>query len=402
MVAYTFYESDNRVRRYAETLIKAGHEVDAIVLRRPGQNCQEIIEGVHVHRVQTRVKNEKHPLTYLKRLLTFFFLSSWALTLRHLKARYDFIHVHSVPDFQVFATLLPRLTGAKVILDIHDIVPELYASKFNVSQRSLLFRMLLLVEKVSVAYSNHVIIANHLWHERLARRSGHPERCSTILNYPDPSIFFRRPRIVTGDKWFVMCYPGTLSSHQGVDLVIRAMAKLGNQTPNLKFLILGDGAERERLVAMAGEHGLADRVTIRGGVPIEQVAEIMANVDLGVEPKLKRSFANEALSTKILEFMAMGVPVLASDTRVHQLYFKDDLIQFFESENVDDLAAKIMELMHGPQRRDVLRARGLAFIEQNNWDVKRNEYLDLVDHIVKGGPNQSAPAGSVTRRSWQL
>ena len=388
MVAYTFYESDNRVRRYAETLIKAGNEVDAIVLRRQGQKAYEIIEGVQVHRIQERVKNEKTPLTYLKRLVTFFLLSTWALTRRHLKARYDIIHVHSVPDFQVFSTLIPRLMGAKIILDIHDIVPELYASKFQVSHGSLVFRLLLLVEKLSVTYSDHVIIANHLWHERLLRRSGCPERCSTILNYPDPAIFHWRPRTHAADRWFVMCYPGTLSSHQGVDLVISAMAQLRDKAPNLKFLILGDGAERDALLAMASQHGLGDRVTITGGVPIEKVAEIMANADLGVEPKRKRSFANEALSTKILEFMAMGVPVLASDTRVHKLYFKDGLIQFFESENVDDIAIKILELMHDSARRDALRARGMSFVQQNNWDVRKNEYLDLVNRLVERRLNQ--------------
>lgn len=402
MVAYTFYESDNRVRRYAETLIKAGNNVDAIVLRRQGQSSHEIIEGVRVYRIQERVKNEKHPLTYLKRLLTFFLLSTWVLTLRHLKARYDIIHVHSVPDFQVFATVVPRLMGARVILDIHDIVPELYASKFKISQSSLLFRLLLLVEKLSVAYSNHVIIANHLWHERLARRSGRPQRCSTILNYPDPAIFHWRQRTITTDNWFVMCYPGTLSPHQGVDLVVSAMAKLGNKAPNLKFLILGDGAERGKLMAMASEHGLEDRVSIGGGIPIEKVAEIMANVDLGVEPKLKCSFANEALSTKILEFMAMGVPVIASNTRVHELYFKDDLICFFESGNVDDLAAKILELMHDSARRDALRARGMSFVQENNWDVKKNEYLDLVGRLVNRQFNHAARSGDATKPSWQL
>lgn len=396
MVAYTFYESDNRVRRYAETLVKDGHEVDAIVLRRPGQVSREVIEGVHVHRILERVKNEKHPLTHLKRLLTFFALSACVLTVRHLKSRYDIIHVHSVPDFQVFATFIPKLMGACVILDIHDIVPELYASKFNISQRSPLFRLLVLVERLSVAYSDHVIIANHMWHQRLARRSGYPERCTTILNYPDPAIFYRRPRTVTKGKSFLICYPGTLSAHQGIDLVIKAMALLGGKTPNLKFLILGDGIERERLTAMVKEHHLEDQITISGGAPIEKVAEIMANVDLGVEPKLKSSFANEALSTKILEFMAMGVPVLASDTCIHRLYFREDLIQFFESENVGDLAAKILLLMHDSDKYNALRARGISFAELNNWNVKKKDYLDLVDRIVKGHRQEMAASDDAT------
>jgi glycosyltransferase involved in cell wall biosynthesis len=170
------------------------------------------------------------------------------------------------------------------------------------------------------------------------------------------------------------------------------MARLGDKAPNLRFLILGDGAERPRLTAMAKELGLENRVTLAGGVPIEQVARTMANVDLGVEPKRKRSFANEALSTKIPEFMAMGVPVLASDTRTHQFYFKEGMVRYFESEDVDDLASKILELMKDPAKCNALRQRGDEFIKENNWDARKHEYLDLVERLV-GAPS----AASVTK-----
>ena len=109
-----------------------------------------------------------------------------------------------------------------MILDIHDIVPEFYASKFKVSERSFVFRMLLLAEKLSAKYANHVIISNHLWRTKLIQRSVRPEKCTAIINYPDPSIFSCRPRRVAAtDGDFVMCYPGTLNSHQGVDIAIR-------------------------------------------------------------------------------------------------------------------------------------------------------------------------------------
>src|SRR5260370_15522115 len=172
-----------------------------------------------------------------------------------------------------------------------------------------------------------------------------------------------------------MCYPGTLSWHQGVDIVISAMAHLRDQASKLKLLVIGDGAERDKLLALAKQHGLENRVTIVKAVPIEEVARTMANVDLGVEPKRKSSFVNEALSTKILEFMAMGVPVLASDTRVHQMYFTNDRLEYFESENVEDLAAKILCLMTDQARRTALRESGMEFILENNWDVKKKEYL---------------------------
>jgi glycosyltransferase involved in cell wall biosynthesis len=383
MLAYTFYESDNRVRRYSEALVRRGDVVEAIALRREGQPSFEVINGVRVYRIQKRVLNEKSPFQYLAKLALFFLRSAWTVTLRHIRTHYELIHVHSVPDFEVFATLIPRVLGAAVILDIHDIVPEFYASKFNVPARSLMFRLLLLVERLSIAYSSHVIIANHLWYTKLVQRSVRPGKCVALINYPDPHIFSIRPHIDRADGDFVMFYPGTLNRHQGVDLAISAMALLSEKAPRLRLLIIGDGADREKLKSMVRRQRLEGCVTICGLIPMEQVAATMAKVDLGVVPKRKDSFGNEAFSTKIMEFMAMGVPVIASNTRIDNYYFNEHLVQFFESGNVDDLAAKILDLMHNSTKRESLRRRGLEFIQQNNWDVKKHEYLDLVDRIVK-------------------
>ena len=382
MLAYTFYESDNRVRRYAETLVRRGDQVEAIVLRRDGQPAFEDIAGVKVFRVQKRVRNERNAASYLIKLLLFLVRSAVAVTMSHFRRRYDLIHVHSVPDFEVFATLIPKLMGTKVMLDIHDIVPEFYGSKFKVSERSLVFRLLVLMERLSTAYCDHVIIANHIWHSKLVARSTRAEKCTPIINYPDPAIFFARSRTrQSGD--FVICYPGTLNSHQGVDRAIMAVASLRDKLPNLKFLVVGDGPDLEKLKAMVVELGVSDRVSITGSVPIEQVAETMANVDLGVVPKRADSFGNEAFSTKIMEFMAMGVPVLASATSVDRYYFNPKIVEFFDSSSVDDLAGKIQYLALNSVRRESLRVNALEFVGTYNWRVKGGEYLDLVDRLVK-------------------
>ena len=396
MLAYTFYETDNRVRRYAEALVRRGDQVDAIVLRREGQVTFEVIHGVNVYRIQRRVRDERSPFSYLRKVVTFLLRSAWTLTRRHLKARYDIIHVHSVPDFEVFATVIPRLMGARVILDIHDIVPEFYASKFKVSDRSIGFRLLVLVERLSIAYSNHVIISNHLWHTKLTQRSVQPEKCTTIINYPDLSIFSRRPRKAATNGTFLMCYPGTLNWHQGLDLAISAMELLQDKALNFKFLIIGDGPDREKLKTMIKQRHLEGQVAMAGLVPLEQVAETMATIDLGVVPKRKNSFGNEAFSTKVMEFMAMGVPVVVSRTSVDQYYFNEGLVQFFEPESAEDLAAKILRLAHDSAKRSALRARGIGFIQQNNWDVKKNEYLDLVDSLMKRRALKSQIRSGVT------
>jgi len=396
MLAYTFYETDNRVRRYAETLAKRGDDVDAITVRREGQPPFEVIRGVSVHRIQKRRIDETGPVSYLWKLLSFFVRSAWFLTKRSWSRPYDLIHVHSVPDFEVFATLIPKILGALIILDIHDIVPELYASKFKVTQRSLVFRVLLLIERLSAAYSDKVIIANHVWKKKLTQRSVAAKKCTAIINYPDPSIFYLGRTEARRSPEFRICYPGTLNHHQGLDLAVKAVALLRHRVPNLKLLIIGDGPDREKLKAMIEDEQLADRVTLQGFVPMERIAEILRTVDLGVVPKRKDSFGNEAFSTKIMEFMAMGVPVIAARTMIDEYYFNDDLLQFFESGSAHDLADKIFELARNPAKRDALCSAASSFIAQNNWDVKKKEYLDLVDRLTSERILSSARQGAST------
>jgi glycosyltransferase involved in cell wall biosynthesis len=383
MLAYTFYEADNRVRRYAEALVRRGEQVDAIALAREGQPAFEVIRGVRVFRIQKRMIDERGPFSYLVKLLLFFVRSAWFLAVRQFREPYDLIHVHSVPDFEVFATIVPRLFGARVILDIHDIVPEFYASKFAVGEGSLIFRALVWMERLSIAYSNHVIIANHLWYDKLTRRSVRPEKCTAVINYPDTKIFAHRespPR--TGDE-FVMCYPGTLSWHQGLDVAIEAVALLRDRVSGLRLQLIGDGPERENLKKLIRERGLENRVSLTGLVPMEGVAEVMAQIDLGIVPKRADSFGNEAFSTKILEFMAMGVPVLASRTRIDEYYFNDGIVQFFQSGSAEDMAEKILVLIEHPERREDLRKQSTEFIARNCWEVRQCEYLDLVDRLVR-------------------
>ena len=382
MVGYAFYETDNRIRRYAEALVSRGDEVDAIVLGRPGQKSFEVIKGVRVYRIQTRVRDEKKPATYLRKVMAFFFRSSWALAVRHLKARYDIVHVHSVPDFEVFAAAIPRLMGAKVILDIHDIVPEFYASKFKVDERSLTFRMLVLVERLSSAFANHVIISNDLWRTRLVQRSVPGRKCTAIINYPDPAIFSPRPQSSVGDGRLRLCYPGTLNWHQGVDIAVEAMALLRHRFPEACFLIMGDGPDRQRLERMVREKKLEGNVTIAGSVSLEEVATTMATVDLGIVPKRNDSFGGDAFSTKVMEFMAVGVPVVLSRTRVDRHYFNDSLVQFFEPGSAEDLADKIIDLARNRDKRESLREGGIKFIRSNNWGSRKGEYLDVVDTLV--------------------
>jgi glycosyltransferase involved in cell wall biosynthesis len=381
MVAYTYYEGDNRVRRYAETLVKRGDTVDAIVLRQDGAASFTNVSGVNVYKVQRRTINERFKIEYLLKLVTFLIRSFFRLTYLHIRHRYDLIHVHSIPDFEVFAALGAKLLGAKVVLDIHDIVPELFISKFNSSTASPLFKMLLLVERLSMAFADHVIVANHIWHQRLIARSVSARKCTVVMNYPDPSIFRVRKQGGRGEK-FIMIYPGTLSIHQGLETAIRAVDLIRERVVDLEFHIYGKGTDQQYFEDLVKTLGLQDRIFFKSIVPIEKLPQIIAGANLGVEPKLKRSFGNEAFSTKILEFMYVGIPVIASDTLVHTHYFDESLVKFFRSEDEEDLAECIVQLRKDKRLRDTLVANSFRYMEQNNWEVRKYTYLNIVDSLT--------------------
>ncbi|MFZ0395771.1 MAG: glycosyltransferase family 4 protein [Terracidiphilus sp.] len=383
MVAYSFYNTDNRVRRYAEALVRRGDQVDALAVGLPGQPRKEVIAGVRVFRLQSRVRNEGGPVSYLLKMLSFFLRTAWFLSVRQFREPYALIHVHNLPDFEVFATLVPRLMGARVILDMHEITPEFYQSKFGIGERSWMFRLQALVERLSIAYVDSVIMVNHMVERAvLGRGSVRPEKCMVVLNYPDLRIFPGPAQARAAGEEFTVCYPGTLNRHQGVDIAVEAVALARAEAPRLRFLIIGDGAERENLRRLVRERNLEDVVTMQGMVSLEQVAETMGTIDAGVVPKRGEGFGNIAFSTKIMEFMAMGVPVIASRTAIDEFYFNDRLVEFFESGNAADLARKIVHLMQSPQRAAELRQQGSDFIAINNWEVKQGEYFALVDRLA--------------------
>lgn len=380
MVAYTFYETDNRVMRYAETLARRGDEVD--VIAHWGKEKGTLYRnGVRVFRVQQRIANEKSKFTYLFRILLFFVRAMVLLSYNHLRKPYKLIHVHSVPDFLVFTAWLPKMMGAKVILDIHDLLPEFYASKFLGPKKSRVFNALLWVEKVSCAFADHVILPNHLWLQRLQARSVPASKSSVILNYPDPTMFYRRGK-TRDDGRFVMLYPGTLAVHQGMDVAVRALAKIKDVVPEADLHIRGNGPARESLEKLIKELKLEGRVFFLPSKPMWEIGQVMEDADLAVVPKRKDSFGNEAFSTKTLEFMAVGTPLLISDTAVDLYYFNDQMVTFARSGDDDDFAAKMVQLIRNPAARQRQVQNADEFIKLNCWDVRKEEYLKLVDSLT--------------------
>lgn len=381
MVTHSYYEMDGRVQRYAQSLAARGDEVHVLALRQAaGLPNDEIISGVHLHRVSDRFgKPRTGKWSYLRMVLGFLRVCSlWILRSQHQRP-IDLLHIHNMPDFLVLAGLYPKLRGAAILLDIHDLLPEFFNSKFA-GGSSRLPRSLRIAERLSASLADHVIVANDLWLDRYARRTRTENRSSAWINYVDGHLFHPRPSTRDDDKLIVM-FPGGLYWHQGVDLAIRAFPAVVAAVPNAEFHIYGEGDRTQDLINLTHELGLERSVRFLPPVPSRDIAPIMAQADLAVVPKRADSFGNEAYSTKIMEFMALGVPVVASTTRIDTFYFNDSIVRFFESGNVPDLAQAMIDLLQDPAARAAQARRAQEFAAGNTWQHREQAYFTLIDGL---------------------
>ncbi len=384
MIVYSDYEHDSRVRRYAETLAKRGDLVEVISLFSSDKTPEmSSFNGVRVHHIARRDRNESSPWTYLSRHVRFLLKAAAVAKKMHIEKPFDVVHIHNIPDFLVFAAWYPKLTGAKLILDIHDVVPEFFGVKFRGITNRIFVPLLIGVEKLSMKFVDHSIISNHLWRDKLIARSADAEHCSVLINYLNPQAEFRWPK-TRNDGKFVVIYPGTFQWHQGLDIAIRAFKEFLKRVPNAEFHIYGRGNDKivTFLENLVRELGLDDTVKFNGEAPRDSIAQVIANADMGVVPKRADAFGNEAYSSKIMEYMAQGVPVVVARTRIDDYYFTDAEVQFFEPGNSEAMAAAMAEVAENQERRKSIIKNGLAYVARHNWADSRKEYLDLIDDLA--------------------
>ncbi|MCJ7812263.1 glycosyltransferase family 4 protein, partial [bacterium] len=342
MISYSQYEFDNRVHRYAESLIRKGDDVDVICLGSKGQLRHEVVNGVSLHRIQMRDYNENRSLSYLMKLLFFFFRSAFICTILQFEKRFDIHHFHNIPDFGIFCTLIPKLCGAKVILDVHDLVPEFYQRKFHIGVRHPVVRILNLIEKMAAYYADHVITVTTIWQDTLVKRSVSKTKCSVILNAPDPRLFYRCPvKRKDGNTHFNLVYHGNLSEIFGVDIAIKSMRIIQKSVPHAELHIYGQGRNKEKLIQLANSLCLNHSVVFHKPVTRNEIPDILRHADIGIDPKRDGVLAGEGLSSKCMEYLAVGLPAVVSKIKAAQTYYHESMVAFFEPYNECDLARSI-------------------------------------------------------------
>lgn len=384
MAAYTNYRRDPRVRREAEALVAIGHEVVFLASAQPGEPDRETVAGVEVVKLRRLHHDRTSMLAYLADYLLFFVLLASHLTLHPL--RYRLIHINNMPDFLVFAAWLPRLLGRPVIHDVHDLMPELYGEKFA-GRRRWLIPLLECQERLAGRFASAVLTVEERLKDILSRRGIPRTKIHVLMNLPDPRVFGSRaaPRAKPEHASLVLVYHGTLARRLGLDIAIEAVGLARASLPRLELRIIGDGEERAGLLALRDRLGLQAHVHFSDGfVPVERIAGLLADADIGIVPLRISPGTDIMLPTKLLEYVSLGIPCIVPRTGTIERYFDAEMVEFFTAEDAGSLAEAIVGLGQDPQRRAQLAlAATQRFARRFGWAEHQKVYTELVGKLLR-------------------
>jgi glycosyltransferase involved in cell wall biosynthesis len=382
MIVHSYYPADPRVRRETEALLANGWAVDVICLRNHGQPAKELCGGATVYRLPVRRHRGSGLAVYLLEYLVFFVLASIKVTLLHLRRRYNVVQAHNMPDFLAFTALLPKLMGARVVLDIHDVVPELYMIKFGGREDHKVVRLTRWFERVSTRFADYVLTAGAPFRRRLLERGVPNDKLTVIMNSADPRLFTQQQPQKRNDDGFTLIHHGSLFERNGLDIAIRAVDRLRHEIPNLRFNIYGQGEAEAGLADLVRELDLRDHVKLGGFVSIDAIPALISSADLGVIPLRKNSFNDLIYPTKAFEYLAMGVPVIMARTEAVVDLFADVPDMLFTPEQVDELADRILMLYREPERRQRLLAAAQQAYIPYEWENQRRTYVAIMNHLA--------------------
>jgi glycosyltransferase involved in cell wall biosynthesis len=381
MVVHAYYLRDARVIRYAEALAEAGHEVTVVCLQDPNDPPTERVNGVDIHRVRFE-RRRGGKLWYMWEYIWAFVLFWFKLSRLELKQHFDVIHVHNMPDFLVFTGFVPRLRGAKVILDLHDPMPELFMSKYDL-KRGLIIRILEVEERISCWYADHLITVDQSFKDIFIRRGIPAQKISLVRNMPDKRFYLDRP---VGDlpktDRFTLIFAGTIAERYQIHDVIRAVKLALPDVPNILFRMVGkldkEGDYTEKLQNLIHELQLESYVEFHPPVPLDEMPKLLSQSHLGLEPSRHDPYTDYVLPLKLLECVAAGVPCLVSRRPTIENYFGDEDVAYFEPGDIEGMAARIRELALSPQKLSQLAVNARRIFEKYNWSNEKATYLGVI------------------------
>lgn len=380
VVAYTEYPWDPRVRREAETLASDGYAVHVIALRPRSGPSPSHLGGVHLHEVPLGSRRGGR-LRYAYQYGLFLVLSTVLLVRLHLRRRFELVHVHSLPDFQVLCALPLKVSRVPVILDLHEAMPEIIAARFRTSTQALLPRIAAFLEGCSVRFADHVIAANDGIRSAVVGRGLPAARITAVYNasdFPpggvDPVGLRQRLGLPDGR---LLVHAGGINPERDLETLLRAMAQLPADA-DACLVIAGDGesAYTGALKTLAATLGIGDRVRFVGRLPIEEARALMTLSEIGLITLEANPLTELAWPSRIPEFAALGKPLIVPRLSFLQSVLENGA-QYYAPGDAGSLAREIGGALTEPEKTARAAEKAGEICRRFEWRQMRRVLLGV-------------------------
>lgn len=383
IIRHGYFPNDRRVIKEVRALYDAGYSVDVICLNEGNEKSREVVNGVNVYRL-----THQHKRGSLMRYAIEYGLSilkiSIMLTVFHLKRHYDCIQVNTLPDFLVFTTVIPRLLGAKIVLDMHEPTPEMYMTIYGEKCSQKMLKLIIFLEQISIKFAHGVFAVNKTILERYVQRGANKQKLQVLRNVPPEefgsSIVVQRENSKNG---FTLLTHGTIVKRYGQEIMVRAVSLLRDKIKDLNVLIIGRGEDAPRVKSICEELGCLDIVNFTGYIPFSQVGEFLQIADVGVVPLMDSPFSELCQPNKLFEYIVYKKPVVCSRLKAVEESFDDSSIMFFEPGNYEDLARCVLELYNNPRKAERLAEQAYKCYENLMWSKAKKQYVYVIDSLVQ-------------------
>lgn len=375
------------MRREAETLADAGYPIDLICYRKIHQLPEEELNGVRVYRIPMQ-RSRGSAFRYLWEYFYFTLRAFGKLTRLHLRNRYRLIHVHNMPDILIFSALVPRFTGAKILLDLHDPMPEVFMAKYGISSAHPAIGMLRFLERLSIRLADHVITPNLAFRKLFLNRGCPPQKVSVVMNTPMSKIFTpceeSKPTEAktSGRDYFSIMFHGTVVKRHGLTLALQALERVLEKIPNIRFEVYGEGDFVQPFLREIRQRRLTQIVRYHGFVSNETIARVISEIDLGIIPNYRSPFTECNLPVRIFEYLSRGKPVIVPRLPGIQDYFPDHAIFYFEPDDADSLTQTILRVLLNNNGRQAVLENGLAIYRKYRWDLQKRHFISRIEQLI--------------------
>lgn len=378
---------DRRVRQEAQALVEAGFGVSVICPapeeRRGGV---EVVDGISVY--SYRCPGEASGKAALVLEFLYCWLRTALLAIKVLRRDgFDVIQACNPPDTYFLLGWLAKPLGKSFVFDHHDLCPELFATKFRGGSRAVAAAIRAL-ERATFRTADHVIATNDSYRQvALARGRRAPETVSVVRSAPDLTRLQPTDPVpaLRNGREHLCCYLGVMGSQDGVDLLMEAVAVIVGEMGrhDCHFALLGSGPCLDDLRDQARRLGIEDWVTFTGWADDPMIREYLSTADLGLTPDPKNDFNDRCSMNKVIEYMAMGLPVVAFDLD-ETMVAAGGAGEFAPGNDVEIFAKTIVTLLDNPGRRRVMGNIGRRRAREDlSWNAQVGTYLNVYEDLVE-------------------